>query len=500
MQNTSVTVPDSVILHGQFLSNHTSSLNAFWVNPPTPWPYLLINTLISIVLAYNGFIASSRSWHPTHHVRVATTEQEVDEPTLTKPTIFLTLKKLVTPSAFIEESTRDRGEILETLQTLQHRRRASLDDPTAQRPIPPSNLLNDNIQSAFLRSYAATGDTYDPADDLRPDGGMGRFTMVRTIFGACLTSFRILAVFALCVRIARGESRGTYPDPASVLILLCSAQMYLANRAMPRIFNSLIAIAIYLVFTAFLLIMFGAHSGTNYPGKAGVRGGECPYVSHWHCNSSSFLDWGCGAARSPWDTTGMGFPPNPIWVSDSGRSPDPNPIGLNTNNIYFWNASGFMKGVGLLYGSFAILFALPLVLIGCCGTRVRNLHEPLPVLKTAILGKMYFVMARYAFVFMILLSIVTFSVYIADEIHSPKFLYVDSFGPLINGSSFKREASLQEMNLTALINGKQKFIGGNSTSWSDCFEVPIPSLGKWGGMAQWWRGLEETVLRVMALV
>jgi hypothetical protein len=498
MQNTSSALSEP-ILHGRFLSNHTSSLNAFWINPPTPWPYLLLNTLLSVVLSYNDFVASSRLWHLTHrqpmHVRLDTNElgYTLAETTPSKPTIFQKMKKLVTPTAFVEESNRDRGQIM-GVTTRRDLRSQAHDTPPGQY----SDPINDNIRSAFLNAYAAEGESFDPADDIKPDGGMGRIIMLRTIGGACWTALRVTALFALCLRISWGVSSDMYPDPASVIILLCSAQMYLGNRAMPRLFNVLMSICIYLAYTAFILIMFGPHSGSNYAGKAGVRGGECPYVSHWHCNSSSFQDWGCGAARSPWDTDNIGFPPNPLWLPDSRYNPDPNHIGINSNDIYMWTSSGFMKGVGSLYGAFAILFAVPLVLIGCC-SRGRDLDKPLPALQAAALGKIFFVMIRFAFFFMILLSIVTFSVYIADEVHPPRLLYVDSFGPFVNGSSFAK-SSQRSGNLTAVINGKVTFIGGNSTSWSDCFEVPISSPGNWGGIARWWDGLKEAALRVIALV
>jgi hypothetical protein len=52
----------------------------------------------------------------------------------------------------------------------------------------------------------------------------------------------------------------------------------------------------------------------------------------------------------------------------------------------------------------------------------------------------------------------------------PKSIYVvDSFGPLVPAS--------------ALLPG-QNYTGGNSTSWSDCFEIRAPS-DKWGFLGYW---------------
>ncbi|MCJ1341141.1 hypothetical protein MMC09_006437, partial [Bachmanniomyces sp. S44760] len=54
------------ILYGELDSAHNSTLSSYWIDYPTPWPYLLISVTISIGLGWLGFRSLAKSWRPVH--------------------------------------------------------------------------------------------------------------------------------------------------------------------------------------------------------------------------------------------------------------------------------------------------------------------------------------------------------------------------------------------------------------------------------------------------
>ena len=54
------------ILFGELDSAHNSTLSGYWINYPTPWPYLLVSVATSIGLGWLRFRSSAKSWRPVH--------------------------------------------------------------------------------------------------------------------------------------------------------------------------------------------------------------------------------------------------------------------------------------------------------------------------------------------------------------------------------------------------------------------------------------------------
>src|SRR5882757_7095362 len=50
------------ILRGYLDPNHTSDLSAYWINRPTPWPFVLASVSLSIILGFIGVQSSYKSW------------------------------------------------------------------------------------------------------------------------------------------------------------------------------------------------------------------------------------------------------------------------------------------------------------------------------------------------------------------------------------------------------------------------------------------------------
>ncbi|KAL2056818.1 hypothetical protein ABVK25_002557 [Lepraria finkii] len=142
------------------------------------------------------------------------------------------------------------------------------------------NLAVD-AQRATEAKYAAAGQTFDPEDDIRPDGGVRKFSMYKTVFG-----IRSVSIFPLAIKIAsRKNSDSSYPGPLSVMILFASAQTYLAGRGMPRIFNTILAYDLMLIWVAFVLSSFRPGGTIKYYGKIGVQGGNCPFFDRAKYNT-----------------------------------------------------------------------------------------------------------------------------------------------------------------------------------------------------------------------
>ena len=311
------------ILHGQLDSAHTSTLSGYWINYPTPWPYLLISVALSIGLGYLGFRSSAKSWRPMHKHTLLTSNDiemlqpdvdDTDREPMEQPRIYTDKKNQEFLKGLLDQNER-LGKMTK------EERRAYLNDR--------SNNLAFDAQRAAQAEYAAAGRSFDPEDDNRPDGGVGKFSMYKTIFGVCWTTIRSISIFSLAIQIATGVSTNSYPGPLSVMILFASAQTYLAGRGMPRIFNVILAYDLLLILVAFVLASFGPASTVKYYGKIGIQGGNCPYFQHTKYNNQrgcSYGNWptvGC-STNSTWDTAIHEYPRTAWWYTGN---PDPNIYG-----------------------------------------------------------------------------------------------------------------------------------------------------------------------------
>ena len=108
---------------------------------------------------------------------------------------------------------------------------------------------------------------------------------------------------------------------------------------------------------------------------------------------------------------------------------------------------------------------------------------------------------------MLILSIIAVPLHISGELDPPKFSYVDSVGPLVNTDIFDSDSAQTAIDGTwpSLAWNQSHvgagidpdFLGGNKTSWSDCFWVQAPK-SKTGHLSAWWQVDESKALRIMA--
>lgn len=451
------------LLHGNYDSNHTSTLYAYWIYYPTPWPFLLGSVLLSVALGFVGLQSSAKSWRPMnkknkkflHHGVPQMEPNEMESSSEQPPMLFDHRKKGIFSVIYSLERP-DRS------LTRQQRR----DFMTERR-----RFIDEDCQRAALAEYRAAGIPFNPEHDQRVDGGLGKATLTRTMAGIAWTTMRAASIFALAIRITRG-SKDTYPGIVSVVILFCSAQTYLATRAMPRAVYLLVVLDLMAIYAALILMIYGILTQKDAYGKVGIQGGECPWLSTGTCSIDSLRQNGC-IYNSTWDTMAHGYPP-----ASPGSNSDPNPNIQNAHGHYHLPEVEVYVGLaGALYGILVMLVALSFI-----QHLIRTWREfwlPFPAIKMASAGRLFYSGNKLAFGVMLLLALVTLVVHLLDELHGREFNYADSFGPNIYSS------------------GSQGRLQANGSSWSDCFTVKTP-VDKWGSISAWWNIKESRAVRLLA--
>ena len=451
------------LLHGNLNPIHTSTLYAYFIYYPTPWPFLLGSVLLSIALGFIGLQSSVKSWRPMSkkakrmiHHGVPQMETNELNPTSEQPILF---------------DYRKRG-IFSVLNSLERPDRNLSRKQRREFLAERRRFIIEDCQRAALAEYRAAGIPFNPQHDQRADGGLGKATLIRTIAGIAWTTIRAASIFALALRITRG-SNDTYPGIVSVVILFCSAQTYLATRAVPRGVYLLVVLDLMVIYAALILMVYGLFSQKDAYGKIGVQGGECPwFLGDDACSSQSFRQNGC-VYNSTWDIAVHGYPP-----ASPGSNSDPNPNIYNSHGPYHLPEVEIYVGLaGALYGILVMLVSLGF--IHHTAQSWRDFWRPFPAIKMASEGRLFYSGNKLAFGVMLLLAIVTMVVHLLDELHSRKFVYTDSFGP----------------NIYSL--GSQGILQANGSSWSDCFIVDTP-VEKWGSISAWWQVKESRAVRLLA--
>lgn len=463
-----------VVLHGYLDSTHTSNLTAYWINRPTPWPFVLASVGLSIILGFMGVQSSYKSW-------------ESDSPRFnSESTIALTPN--TGPKAYMP------------LLPGHHRRWSSANSSTYTQIIENDAMeayyADRRPSSTYLRRLSASS----------MHGGLGRFALFTTALGISWSTIRAGALLAILIRITQGE-RHTYPGIISVVIMFTSVQPYLGSRAMPRILYLLVVADLLAIYTGIVLAtlsFFRAHR-TSYQ-QFGVRGGNCPCMLGFRTaddmrSCASFAahppaQIGCDASflwsnntDSSTNAT-MTYPKSCLLSGDHDKDLDPNLM------TYMVLAEMIVGGVGLLYGLVVLAVAVrwipralrhpsrlfeafaltddhhgPTTTIYPSSSPVAPGRQKMP---SRAIG-----MTVLAFIALLIFAAVTIIVHVLDETRPIRLFYMDSAGPLVVASSTAAPSST----------------GG---SWSDCFVVDTPYWAD-GGFALWWSFRQSRLMRALAL-
>jgi hypothetical protein len=460
------------VLLGSLDANHTSTINAFYLGLPTPWPFLLASVLLSIVLGFLGLHSSSRSWHPTHG----------------RGRHWLGLrwfnKDNDSQNRSLVDSSREPGSNVYTSVSV-----SDAHDTVQMQPAEKNSAAANEL----LAEYAREGIEFNRSDDYKPDGGTGMFCMIRTIIGAFWTSIRSFAVLGACIRVAQGNNKKGYPAPTNIIILMMSVQTYLGGRGMPRFINLLLALDVVVCYIAFLIAMFGPFNAEHYYGKIGVTGGSCPYFDKNYCEPDFWPTVGC-TTNSTWNATVMGYP------HGSARTHDPDPnraTGAHANVLV--SVERIVGTISAVYGAVTLFSIVPMFFIV---SKASDLLRPLDTIKMARTGKWIHMMGKIAFGIMVVLALITVPAHIAVELNPPSFKYIDTFGPPINitvftNFSYPGSVAFQQSHKPPYTDFEAPFLGGNSTSWSDCFTVQPPK-DKLGHLRDWWGMQQDQVLTALS--
>ena len=164
------------------------------------------------------------------------------------------------------------------------------------------------------------------------------------------------------------------------------------------------------------------------------------------------------------------------------------------------------KLISIVYGLVALFLALPMFFLPFTP---RDLYKPLPAIKLAFLRRLSYSTSLVSFILVLILSIITLPLHIFTEISPPTFSYVDFQGPLLPAALFNSDRAQTAIDRTwpsLLWNQSHAdggagldlaFLGGNATTWSDCFWVR-PLVSTTGHLTAWWDGGEGKVLRVLS--
>lgn len=88
--------------------------------------------------------------------------------------------------------------------------------------------------------------------------------------------------------------------------------------------------------------------------------------------------------------------------------------------------------------------------------------------------------------------------HVFDEVSPYGLTYVDSFGPPVNTSVFVEYPETTAWDQSHDSNDAYgNFLGGNSSTWSDCFDI-TPNKSASGHIVEWWSEKESKALRILA--
>lgn len=336
-----------------------------------------------------------------------------------------------------------------------------------------ARFLGRDAELSAMEQYRLEGNQFDPSHDIRMDGGLGKFALLKTMVGVSWTTMRAAAAFVLTVKIIRG-SHDTFPGAISLAILFTTVQTYSASRSMPRIIYLILALDLFMCYGALVLTLYGLVMDKDKYGKIGVGGGSCPYYSENACYTFNPLNAlssvGCTANLTR--TANMNshdYPPNQDGTFDGADPSDPNTHGV----FHAWYAQVGVGFAGALYGLISLLF-IPMW-IGMAFFERKPLR-PLPVIKMASVGRLSYNVAKVAFITLLILAAITIPVHLVDELRAGHFYYFDSFGPVVS------------------LTGQERGAGG---SWTDCFAVRT-DIDTAGHLKEWWAVKESRALRILA--
>jgi len=462
------------ILHGLVNSSHVSDLHAFYPvgNLPTPWSLVVISSLVSLVIGVIGFKSSLITWN---------------DPAET---------------AAIQANAAKNSWLVRYVQAKRARKQGISISYNGARH--QSVGLMEQPPEYDLQEY-----DHDHEEGLIPGSQevltprlipWRMFEMSTTHIIVIMVSFlystaRCAIALILSLRVLITKT-GSHSAPSSLLLLVLSVQTSITNRSIPRIMNMMLVLDSLVASAAFVIASFDRRG--QYYGEVKLSGGNCPaYAPNCVAQSPHWIKVGCGA---------MVFPKQNTNNYDNCAYHNPNcgdsfypPFGQLGDAMAGHNVLFMMETVIAIFGAIWLitvvvtLYKLHNIFTGSWSDLFKPVGKKGPGKKTETgrnrLGwKAVILFPIFGMLGAFVVTILTISAHMAQELKSRRLTYLDSWGPSV-GSSFVMGGS-----------GNVSVVYGESVgneSWTDCFVVQTPSSGN-GFWDLWFQQNVQSIYRTAA--
>jgi hypothetical protein len=496
--------------HGYISASHTSGITAGWTpgSLPSPFPLVIASSIVSLVLAGIGWKTAMSTWIPP----------EKKQQPMQRPEGFenWTFKQRW---AWARKHARDapdlaRGRDQEAIQNY-----VALHSQDTIHPAAGGNIFNlrpvdqkyapvaTELEPPPTDQLSITDrPTYEPIVNWQDSLKNKIVVLISIVYNTLRAVFA--AVTALQVAITHN---GTHAAVSSLFLLYLSIQTFMANRKIPRIITFLLVIDLLLVGIAFLVTTWDFKSHTY--GDAVIMGGNCPQTPAYAPD--------CKTQLAQWSMVGCGTTVGPRHMVSTGSShkQSPNPNVGATYYPPYTSAGDINSGVKLriieavigALGTFWVAVTLLLTVYEAIRTfftaeSLFHLLWPIPYddkfTTSRKTGKTrmrmgWAAMSFFAFFALggaIIVSILSIAGHSVGETHLYSATYIDSFGPAVT-LNFTHSSGSTGSSTSTLTSP----IGGNATSWTDCFTVTLPRSPT-GFFSEWLEHSTFAAIRLISLL
>jgi len=324
---------------------------------------------------------------------------------------------------------------------------------------------------------------------------MSRTHMIVVLISFLYSTARCAIALILSLRVLITKT-GSHSASSSLLLLLLSVQTFITNRSIPRIMNIILVLDSLIASAAFLIASFDRRG--QYYGELNLSGGNCPAYAP-----------NCVAQAPHWDEVGCGAMVFPVMNTDNYDNcayQNPNcgdefypPYGQLGDATSGSNVLFIMETVIAVFGAIWLITVLVTLykshnlFTGSWSDLLKPAGKEGPRTKTGSgrqrMGwRAVVVFSIFGILGAFVVTILTVSAHMAQELRSRRLTYLDGFGPSV-GSDFVVGGN---GNMSTGFGGSK----GNE-SWTDCFVVQTPSSGN-GFWDLWFRQNVQSVYRTAA--
>jgi len=416
--------PSRPLLTGSVSALHTSNMYPYYPlgNFPTPWPLVLVNVILSLIVAFIGMQAAGSSWNsPTTLNRIRADKAQ---------------KKSWLQRYREAKAVRDGRTAI----------------PQTERPHNELELEEEELDTMMGPPVLFAGMTV--------------WAKAKLLGGFTYTTLRAVVALALVLSVAI-TGNGTYSAPSSTLLLLLSTQTFLSNRNMPRVMNLVLVVDSALAAAAFLIASYARFARGAYYGQLVLSGGNCPmYAPDCASEASRWTYVGCG------DYSSRSKPPQDSYFAPYGGFGD-----LNTGfNVLF-----IIEAVISVFGTIWLLTVLLTIyearhisvthLSDLLRPIDRNQLEARPGKRKHLGWGLTVLISIFGTLGAVIVGILSIAGHVSQETQAHHTTYMDSLGPMVSVYNLSHIGA----------GGPNLGYGGNATSWTDCFVLtsPTSSNGNW---------------------